>query len=342
MSADDVLDCNYSLTHLKDNEQATSGDPPIITATSIAEIARSVLPVSVAKSIVAGRYFVYSAIRALESSFQSDCEDRLLAHRLANRQNKNYRPTNDRLKKGVLQSYDDILHASSLEGGCSLIKTGAKVSPFLRDFIANQLSNTYLPLLISELHSHYWLLSQTEQLSDPHSEGGVGGERDLLERLNLKLLNFTRFFHYPLPSRLTPHNEFHSLWQSTLEIEKLLEFLTSTAREAAEEARKRQLTVISYASAGISGLVVTQHIMDVVREKQLENNFAWQKRLFIDRTEALKQQGTGLQSGTLQKIDSEISEIAKLAGHWEDYYYIGSLSGLILGCFVAWYFRIRH
>lgn len=345
--ADDLLNGNYLLTHPNvrhENRaaiQASASKLTALTAIRMADLARALLPKYVSKEIRASRYFVYSALRVAPESFAAVGDDRLLAHRLANRQNANYQPVPEHIGTHLIQNSTQIMHVAALEGGCTLIIAGESSKQFYKGFIGNQCANTYLPLLISELHCHYWLLSQTDSLSSPRMSDSIGNERLRLERLSQRLLNFRRYFSYPLPSKLTPHNEYHELWQRALNIDKLSNFLTNTANEATEVLRYEHLKIIRYASAGVTGLVVTQQLMTVIRDKQLDNIYLWQRRLYADRVDAIEATKTGTSYPILEKIDAEIASTVELANKWEDYYFFGSLFGLVLGIMAARFMRLK-
>lgn len=351
----DILSGNYFLTHpsvRKDKQaekQTVASEKAFLTATSLAEFARALLPDYVSNAISVERYFVYSAVRFAPLDPGRSDQERLLAHRLAHRQNANYVPTDECIRKNKLENFDYFIHAAALEGGATLILAEDASSQFHTGMITNQISNTYLPLLVSEIHSQYWLLRQTEALSYLPSGGALariqGSDRDKLESLNRRLLNFRRFYHYPFPSRLTPHNEFHALWQSVFGIERLLQFLAETANEASEEARGRQLSIITVASGGISGLVIAQQLLAVFRDRELDNMYVWQSRLFVERADLLRDSMavTGMPDWKqkLQRLDAEIATTTQLAKNWEDYYFFGSLAGLVLGILLAQFFRLR-
>lgn len=371
--AKDILFGNYQLTHpSNDNDKHQSAET--ITNTAISDIACALLPKRTAQLVPNGRYFVYSALRISRNGFDGD-DAVLLAHRLSHRQNEDYAPTKEVSRNGKIRLFDYLTHSAAIEGGATIIV--GDETEFQKQYIRNQINNTYLPLLITEIHSRYWLLHRTTSLSVVHPAHGDETDSDNLKLLNRRLLNFRRYCHYPYPSELTNHNEFHALWQSVFGIERLLNSLAETVKEVSEEARKdaeetrkaseetrkladeerdivrkaadaeheKRSERITIFSSALASMIGVQQILEVWRDLELDNTFVWQSRLFVERNDLIR--GAGVEplsaenAQRLQQIDAAIAATTELATTWEIRMALGSVAGAAIGLAIAWFIR-RH
>lgn len=335
LDVNEIMDANYELTHIKktkENSDPLPGARCVMTTNTLVGIAATLIPGEYRDRLRGGRGFVYSAI---QTSCQPEPYKAIeIVHRLAFRQNESYHSTEDRVGLNKLRVFDYLTHAAAHEGGAVLIEE--RNNQFLKTFIKNKVNNTYLPLLISSFHSQFWLLQQVENLSQVPVTSSSREERVKIECLSERLLDYRRYFQYPIPSNLSTHNDYHNLWQEALEINRLYDFLLTTAQESAESLRLRQLRAVTYVSSGVAGLITTQQLLGVIRDRELDNNYLWMRRLMIDLDDAKENEKT------FAEVRADINKTVATAQAWEDYMFFGSLVGLSLGFAFAYLLRLRN
>ncbi|MBU2732458.1 hypothetical protein [Acidithiobacillus ferridurans] len=78
------------------------------------------------------------------------------------------------------------------------------------------------------------------------------------------MVEFRRFFYFPLISQLTVHNEYYWHSQEVLRIKERHNFLEQTTHDIAELLKARRVKWISRISGAIAGFLVTHEILELV------------------------------------------------------------------------------
>jgi len=288
VSAADIIEGNYVISHLvREKKKAPSvkdetnrNEIPFESADFIA-LAKSLLPSNLADKISPSRRILYTALRIAPNDSHADSAGTaLLAHRLSHRQTFDYQPDTAQVASGQLCPFANVRHAAAIEGGCTLVVADENSPEHLRNLINDRVRNTYLPLALVSFHAYFWLVTQTQELPDSSRAQDAHQEKESLDSLQERVLNFRRVFHFPIASQISQQNEFHKLWQSTLMIDRQLDVLTNISELAATKAQERRVKLIGYLSGGAGGFLLGKEFIEVLRNKFVMNSYEWQSQLF--------------------------------------------------------------
>ena len=268
-----VLEGNYLLSHgnlagKRPSNATPDGLPPAqqISAQTLHDIAQALLPALPDAALYPRRCILYSLVRT-DSEASSDAL-RKLSILLSHRQTSDYRPTDAWTAPSLLQPFDDICHALAVEGAASAIADSAKASGFTADFISSAGANTYVPLYISSLHTHFWLLDQTEWLP-ARQHHGSREEAESLVDLYSRVVEFRRYFYFPLISQISLHNAFYARSQDMLSIAQRLLYLEVTTHDVAELVKARRTKWIGRVSGAAAGFLVSHEMLDAISQSGL-------------------------------------------------------------------------
>ncbi len=225
--ASEVIEGNFAISHPPRGKRKASASVESevgevsIEVDDFVVLTHAVLPPDLADRLSASRRILYTALRVAPNDDEgADNDLALLVHRLAHRQTFDYMPDPSRVSAGQLCPFANVRHAASIEGGCTLVQAGAEAPDALQGFINDRLRNTYLPLALVNFHAYFWLISQTQVLPASSVSANAHVEKEELECLQERVLNFRRVFYFPVASQISRHNEFHALWQQALQIDR--------------------------------------------------------------------------------------------------------------------------
>lgn len=334
--ASDVIEGNYAISHPARSEHKTSlsensvADDVVFSVENFIDLAKSLLPPELSDKLISGRRILYSALRiAPHATGDTENDVALLAHRLCHRQTFDYQPDPARLASGQMRPFANVRHAAAIEGGCTLIEADHGAPESLRGIIRDRIRNTYLPLALVSFHAYFWLLSQTQVLPDSYAAENLQSEKEDLENLQERILNFRRIFHFPIASQISHHNEFHALWQSTLMIDRQLSVLAELSESVSHMVQEKRVKLFGYLSGGIGGLLLGRELAEIVRDKAVTNLYEWQRMMLEAQTHM---------SGELM---ASIDATVHTAELWEWITFGGALGGFAAGIFLAWRFGLK-
>ena len=334
--ASDVIEGNYAISHPARGEHksafatGSASDEIVLSAESFIELAKSLLPAELSDKLTAGRRVLYTALRvAPHETGEGENDMALLAHRLCHRQTFDYRPNPAQLETGQLRPFANVRHAAAIEGGCTLIEADNSAPESLRCIVRDRVRNTYLPLALVSFHAYFWLLSQTQVLPESSAAEDLHSEKEDLENLQARILNFRRIFHFPVASQISQHNEFHALWQSTLMIDRQLSMLAELSESVSHMVQEKRVKLFGYLSGGIGGLLLGRELAEIVRDKAVTNLYEWQRMMLEAQTHM---------SGELM---ASIDATVHTAELWEWITFGGALGGFAAGIFLAWRYGLK-
>jgi len=171
------------------------------------------------------RLFTYTAVQLAEP-LASERERIELAYRLSRKITDAYLPSDERLREGVVGAFDNILHASALEGGAVVVEetlVEGKEVDFFKNFIAKAVRPTYFYLAILGAQEYCKLLRMVESTALPVSLKSAGPkDLDYLDRVRRCLLEFQLNYRFSQASLLTIHNRVYEEWRRVLGLDRML------------------------------------------------------------------------------------------------------------------------
>lgn len=324
-----LLEGNYYLSHDNHSHSKTESGSiakevsSTLTPQSLRTIAEALLPnVAGQKPIVhAGRRILYSLVSLTEPVEQNTL--RTLATWLSHRQTTDYQPTAEIAAEGLWQPFPYLCHGYAPEGGATVMFKTEQASDFVNNFVSHSGHNTYIPLFISSLHTHFWLLSQTEWIPAQRYHENSRAEKESIEQVYMQTVEFRRYFSFPTVSQLSLHNGFYRHWQEALSIPERLHFIEQTARDVADLIKARRSRLIGRLSGALGGFLVTHEVLEGLSVSGLPDSIFNLRVWVIDApywSPALR------------------AHLVQLVQHWELGIFFGSVLGGLLGLWVTWNF----
>lgn len=328
---------NYFLSHdnygsNKKSKTKVDVDPesapptqPQMTPDKLTDLVSELLPAIHGKKplLLPDRRILYT-LAQVDAQDTSPDELKLIATRLAHRQNQDYAPNVEVFESQLFTPFPYLCHATAIEGGASVSLLETDSSHYLRDFIKDAGPNKYIPLYLAELHSHYWLLMQSQWLPKRHGKADSSVDKKALTETYEATLDFRRYFHPVLVSQISMHNAFHQAWQKTLGIGNRLDNLEQTARQFADLVQERRTRWISRISGTLGGFILTREILESISN----NGWFWGKPSLEDWLAELP-----------KMAPAELAEKLHLISSWETGTLLGALAGAFIGYVIAWRFE---
>ena len=251
-------------------------------------------------------------------------EDKLLiSSRLSRRWTSDYTPNIESINKNYLSPFPYIMHLPSLEGGATTVYINNESPEVVKNFINNQANNTYIPIYIAALHSHFWLLNKTQIIPTRNFGKDSKEEKKYFANLLESVIEFKRFFHNILISQISIHNDFYNLLQTKFKINERLNALEDITSKNTQIISERRIKWIAPISGAIGGMILTKEILDI-----FANNGIFYKK------PTLKEILFNIQNHNLNAIEP----LMQLSHNWDIIIFTGSLIGGALGLVLAWYF----
>ncbi|HOI67038.1 MAG TPA: hypothetical protein PLD03_10575 [Thiomonas arsenitoxydans] len=320
-----VLEGNYLLSHGNlqgKTPTASDGDPEPLDAHRLLEIAQALLPEEWTEQapLQPGRRLLYSLARTQGSASEEAILE--LGIRLSHRQTSDYRPKPQPLESSVLQPFPYLCHVLAPEGTASVIATDPTASDFANNFVCGTGANTYVPLFVSSLHNHLWLLGQTEWLP-AQRHGDKRHEVHDLEEVYERTVEFRRYFYFPMISQISLHNAFYERSQQVFKIAERQRFLEQTTHDIAELLKARRTKWIGRISGAVAGFLVSHELLDIVSQSGLPGSMPNLRVWLVE---------------TAHASPTVIESLVRLVERWDLIVFFGSLAGALLGYWAAWYF----
>jgi len=328
-----VIEGNYMLTHgnhpPKNKNMAldsTADDCAPMDAQRLFDIAQALLPTEWTRNspLQASRLALYSVVRLEDDA----SEPALLALgvRLSHRQTTDYDPRLQLLEANVLQPFPYLAHCLAPEGAASVVVNRPAASSFVTGFVQDKGANTYVPLFVASLHSHLWLLSQTEWLP-ARREGGKSQDRRHeihdLEEVYERTVEFRRFFYFPMVSQISQHNAFYARCQEVFKVTERQRFLEQTTHDIAELLKARRTKWIGRVSGAVAGFLVGHEVLDAVSLAGFPGTIPNLRVWMVE---------------TAHASPAELDAMIRLVEHWDLIVFFGSVLAALLGLWAAWYF----
>jgi hypothetical protein len=327
LSLGGVLEGNYFLSHsFHTQSNRTEIDANLLTPEVLCTIAHALLPVVPDKRFLfhPERRILYSAVELAQEVDEETLHT--LTVWLSHRQTTDYRPCPEVQRESLWQPFHNLCHASAVEGGASVIFDTGQVSSFVRGFVKGPVHNLYIPLFVSSLHNHFWLINQTEWLPAHRRKAGSRAETLDLERLYEETVEFRRYFYFPLVSRISLHNTYYQHWQETLLVSERLHFLEQTARDVAELIKTRRIRWLGRISGAAGGFLLAHEILEVLSASGLPYTIPSMRIWLVT---------------ALNASPEELEPLMALVEHWEIGIFLGSVIGAVLGLWISWNFGAR-
>jgi hypothetical protein len=319
-----VLEGNYLLSH--DNHPGHNKHdvaPDRLDPARLHDIALALLPAELRGRglLHLDRRILYSMVR-LDTPVDADTA-RVLATWLSHRQTTDYHPPAALEGEGLWQPFPYLCHASAPEGGASVIFDAGQTSGFVQNFVKGSGNNTYIPLFVSSLHNHFWLLNQTDWIPAHRRKAGGRAETEELERLYEQTVEFRRYFYFPMVSQISLHNTFYEHWQDTLHIAQRLRFVEQTARDVAELIKTRRTRWLGRVSGAVAGFLLTHEILELLSTTGLSGSIP-DLRVWL---------------AILPHAPPPVLEnMIALVERWEMVIFFGSVAGALVGLWLSWNF----
>lgn len=321
----EILEGNYTLSHGQYQRAAKGADASENTAMDpdtlrlLAEkLAGPLLKDS--EPMQSDRRVLYSIVQIPEEDSQDLA---LLTTHLSHRQSTDYLPSLDMIQSTVWSPFPYLCHGASLEGGASVMRNTATASDFGKNFVAGTGANTYLPLAIATLHSHFWLLNRTQWIPARRCREGSRSEKEGVEDIFSMTVEYRRYFHYPIVSQISLHNRFYHLWQEALQIPERISFQEQTAKDVAELLSNHRTRWIGRISGAVGGFLLTHELLEALSTSGLSFAMPDMRVWFVE---------------TANKSQIVMRPMVELVEHWELTIFLGSLLGGLLGLWLTWNF----
>jgi hypothetical protein len=315
-----VLEGNYFLSH--DNHTQIGKDDAgreRLDPVALRNIAQKLLPAVSGEGTLLhlDRRILYSMVKLGTVDEETV---RILATWLSHRQTTDYQLPPEVEREGLWQPFPYLCHASAPEGGASVIFDAGQTSSFVQGFVKGSGCNTYIPLFVSSLHNHFWLINQTEWIPARHRKIDSRAETEDLERVYEQTVEFRRHFSFPIVSQISLHNTFYQNWQNALRIPERLHFVEQTARDVAELIKTRRTRMLTRVSGAGAGFLLTHEILEFLSASGLPGSTP-DLRVWLVKTAHASPEMLG--------------QMTTLVEHWEIGIFLGSLIGALLGLLIA-------
>ena len=322
----EILEGNYALSHGQYQRAAKGADPSENTAMdpdTLRFLAKKLVGPLLKDSepMKSERRALYSIVQIPEDDLQY--LDLLTTH-LSHRQSTDYVPSLDMIQSTVWCPFPYLCHGASLEGGASVMRNIASASDFGKNFVAGTGANTYLPLAIASLHSHFWLLNRTQWIPARRCRDGSRAEKEGVEEIFAMTVEYRRYFHYPIVSQISLHNRFYRLWQEALQIPERIRFQEQTAKDVAELLSNQRARWIGRISGSVGGFLLTHELLEALSTSGLSFAMPDMRVWFVE---------------TANKPLPVLQPMVELVEHWELIIFLGSLLGGLLGLWLTWNFE---
>jgi hypothetical protein len=325
-----VLEGNYLLSH--DNHRSKHGKDQTsindeeshgMTAQRLRDIAEALLPKigDFVPEIHADRRILYSLVEISKEVKAEQLSQ--ISIWLSHRNTSDYMPSKNIVEHDLLQPFPYLCHAASIEGGASVICQASMESEYIEHFISGSASKAYLPLFIASLHSHFWLLNQTQWIPAGRSKSNSREESEGMDSVFEDTVGFRRNFHFPLVSQISLYNRFHAHWQEALKIPERIRFQEQTARDVSELLKTRRTRWIGRFSGAVGGFLITHEVMEIVSKNGFIGAVPDMRVWLVD---------------VAFKSHDEIEHMVSLVENWEYAIFVGSLVGAAFGFLLSFWF----
>lgn len=303
-------------------EQVDPSGPQAIEPSTLFRIADALLPQGDAPSKVHGNRRILYSLATLDAAV-AEPDFRRLAVRLGARWNPDYKPSEAFVERASWSPFPYVCHGITEEGGSSIVYNPGMESEFASNFVRSSGRNTYVPLFVSSLHNHFWLLDQTEWIPARRRKADSRAETEDLQEVYERTVDFRRYFYFPVVSQISLHNAFFRRWSEALRVDDRLRFLEHISRDLTEVIRARRARWLGRASGGIGGYLITHEILSQLSNLGLPGFRPSLDSLFVERS-----------VGSLEHTARLLSLIA----NWEIGIFLGSVLGGLLGLWLTWNF----
>ena len=179
-------------------------------------------------------------------------EARDIAFRLSRHYSMRYRPDSGLPGTVFVAPFENVLHAASREGGCTLINGTTDAAgiqaELLSTWTTQSHAHVYLPLQVAALHELVALLGMAQDSTRPATAKGF--DTKFLRRLSERFLLFRLRYRFARVSNITMHDQFFEATAQALGLEEIADKiardllvierrLTEEERETAHRARER-------------------------------------------------------------------------------------------------------
>lgn len=299
-SAEVILETNYRISHMEQaggsgltwarNAYSREGDPEIVpplkdlahnllTCRALADDARLAPMLEKIRWPEENRIFTYSVIQFVKPFSDTEAR-RQYAYRLCNTYTSDYKVHEERIRATLVSAFDNVIHGSSIEGGCILVEEDQQVD-FLKTYNSKVVRQVYLPLALISLHEfrHLLRLAQESALYVPRDNVSEH-QLDKLRQIRHDLTNFRLYFRFSHASMISSHNLVHELWRKAFDLDRMLTEVSSDVDTAekllsqkAKDEEQRRWRVWSTVASSFAAFFALSQLIDI-----------WVKRPIIDST----------------------------------------------------------
>lgn len=218
------------------------------------------------------RIFLFSAV-LFAAKFDDVELKRIYAYRLCKRYHAEYDGNEEQMRHALLPLFADVLHASSIEGGCVVVEVANK--EFLDAYLSRVVRRVLVPLAVIALHEFRHLLGLAQESSiyvdaDEPSEAQLRTLRSLVSRL----INFRLYFRLSHASVIAHHNLVHIAWRRAFDLDRLLKDVTADVVEAekvlsakAQANKERRRLGITILGASAAAYITFLHVIEALFTK---------------------------------------------------------------------------
>jgi hypothetical protein len=219
-----------------------------------------------------GRLIIYTQVLLAECATPEDM--RQMGIWLSHRQTTDYGPTANAVGAALLEPFPYLCHVLAPEGAASVIFDKGMASDFAKNFLNSSAKNIYVPLYLDSLHTHFWLLEQTDWLP-ARAKNGDRQETESLDNLYARVVQFRRYFYFPMVSHIGLHNAFYQSSQSAFGIAERMRFLEQTSHDVAELLKVRRSKWLEPLAGGVAGFIVGHEFFDALSQFATPDMRVW-------------------------------------------------------------------
>jgi hypothetical protein len=214
------------------------------------------------------RLFSFAYLRVKETEDERELQQ--LVFRLASKFNGEYAVRGSEVARSIVQSFDNIFHCMTTQGGALVVRAGEVAPEHLRTYLSKAVVPAYLPLATLSFHEYLHLKGLTQDGAKLPDHTRPDEEVGRMAKLRNDLIDFRIFYRFSHVSMMSNHNVVHQAWRGALSLDRMLDDLgkdvaeaDKVLRKAQEEKKDARWRWFGAFGASAAGFVVTHELLDV-------------------------------------------------------------------------------
>ncbi len=223
------LDVTLTKDTLSQNAEQSLSVPYALDNDQHMSLLNQFLPImgaDISQTITIDEQRVFTFSQLLLTEHPKSNEKHKLGYQIAQKESYRYAVCEQAVAQATISDNQDIVHYQTHQGGCILITTKTHThanNEFLKQYIANNGTKIYLPIVVMALIEKHFLEQLTQQEYINLHAVDSNELRGILAKRIRKLLNFRTNYRLTKISYLSNHNRIYQHWRSLMQLNHLLE-----------------------------------------------------------------------------------------------------------------------